>query len=72
MVSPTAELALDDGLEESTATTPSQVQQLVAKAGFTHELDGPLTTGRAGRSPIEAIGGERHDRKLGGVLCRAR
>ena len=32
MVSPTAELALGDGLQESTATTPSQVQQLVAKA----------------------------------------
>jgi len=41
-----------------------------AVAGFTHERGGSLTTGRAGRSPIEAIGGEWHDRRLGGVLCR--
>jgi hypothetical protein len=39
--------------------------------GFTHELDGPLTTGRAGRSPMEAIGDGRHDRRFDGVLCWA-
>ncbi|MBV8096812.1 MAG: aldehyde dehydrogenase family protein [Acetobacteraceae bacterium] len=32
MVSPTAEIAVGEGLEESSSTTPDQVQQLVAKA----------------------------------------
>src|SRR5947199_10375643 len=32
MVSPTAEIAVGEGLEESSSTTPDQVQQLVAQA----------------------------------------
>jgi succinate-semialdehyde dehydrogenase len=32
MVSPTAEIAVGGGLDESSSTTPDQVQQLVAKA----------------------------------------
>jgi hypothetical protein len=39
----------------------SIVRRRGKKTGFTHERGGSLTTGRAGRSPIEAIGGEWHD-----------
>ncbi len=37
-------------------------------AGFTHEPSGSLSESRVGRSPIEAIGDEWHDRRFGGVL----
>src|SRR3712207_1553284 len=42
------------------------------RSGFTHEPGGSLIEDCAGRSPIEAIGDERYDRKSSGVLRRAR
>ncbi len=40
--------------------------------GFTHKPGGSLIDDRAGRSPIEAVGDERYDRRSSGVLRRAR
>jgi hypothetical protein len=64
---PAADLPLPQ-LSLSAEERAAAVAAAVPYPGFTHEPSGSLSESRVGRSPIEAIGDEWHDRRFGGVL----